>query len=438
MKKVALAISLCALFSCTEGDLNVTTDMDGFEERLVLAAKNSTDTKSYVIFIGDTDEDDDVIFGDESNEQEGVTTSDDIVIAVYNDDADYVYLLNQTDDEIARVFYNETSEEIQLSSSLSVEAKDGEGNPYDFLKLDSSMGYVALYDSKYLIQIDPSEADEDDFITNQLDLRDFSSDGASSPNAVGLVRANGFTYVLLQSCITGYSCVVLVDENSDDEPVLISHNDDQDEFDPSEDDASDVDLSDYYIDLALEDAEDIQVTSNLVFVTAPEGIARIGDVSGEFDESDYDDGEENYLVTLLVDDDYDNSDDDDGVDYLEGDIDKLVLISSSEFYFSTEISSEDYYVYHYSKSDDNDDDYDDEDYTIEFVSLDDSDNTYYVTSLGYDSFFDHVYIGVGSTSSSDDVGLMTVDMYGDEGDNAVDEDLFIDTTYKPTQIEALN
>ena len=435
MKKLALAISLFTLCSCMEGDLNVTTDMDGFEERLVLAATNSSGSKSYVIFIGDTDEDEDVVFGDESNEGEEAITSDDIVISVYDEDADYVYYLNQDDDEIARVYYSESAEEIWLSNSMSVEAKDGEGNPYDFLKLSSTMSYVALYDSKYLIQVDTSQADESDFITNQLDLSDFTYSSSHS-KAVDLVEANNLTYVLLEKCSNEYSCVVLVDENDDDEPVFVSHNEDQEEYDPSEDSVSSITLSDYYINLGVTGATQMHVEDDLVFVASPDGIVRIGDVSGEFYADDYDDGEENYMVTMLVDADYAN--DDDGVGYLEGEIDNLVLISDDEFYFSTLVDTEDYNVYHYTKSDDNDDDYDDEDYTIEAVTLDDDGNTYEVCSLGYDSFFDHVYIGIGASTGSDEYGLMTIDLYGDEGENAVDEDLFIDTTYKPTQIEALN
>lgn len=419
-----------------EGDLNVTTDMDGFEERLVLAATNSSGSKSYVMFIGDTDEDEDVVFGDESNEQEDVITSDDIVISVYDEDADYVYYLNQTDSEIARVFYNESSEELQLSSSFSVEAKDGEGNPYDFLKLSSSMGYVALYDSKYLVQIDPSESDEDDFISNQLDLTDFSYSSSKS-KAVDLIEANGLTYVLLEKCVNEYSCVVLVDENDDGEPVFVAHNDDPDEYDPSEDSVSSITRSDYYINLGVTGATQMHEEDDLVFVTSPEGIVRIGGVSGEFsDDSDgYVEDEENYFVTLLVDDDYANTDSDDGVDYLDGDIDKLVLISDDEFYFSTEVDSEDYNVYHYTKNADNDDEYDDEDYTIELVSLGDAGDTFEVTGLGYDSFYYHVYIGVGTSTGSDEDGLLVIDRFGDEGENQVDDSLFIDTTYQPTQIE---
>lgn len=413
LKKLLVLGASLSLLGCFDD----STDSSGFADIDVSLAL-ATQTSDYVtsdVVLANFDNNGEVVEGDLAT-----TNPADISIALDGED---VYRIGRYSyDNITKYSWDANLEALSYQWQYSVQASDESGNPQDFVVYDSDTGYVSLYNSQYLLQVDPSAADGDDFILNEIDLSQFAYSG-SYPYMTDMVLLDGKLFVLLERLngwsVTDDSWVVVLDAETGS---IIKPNDSASVFDPSTDTLT----SDFYINLGTSNAGNFSVYNGTIYVAGRGDIYDSTGLNAKADDSAIvaftpNDSSIEIVVTTLIDEFYD-----DGTVTLEGNISSVDVNNDGDIYFTTYVSWGDNNVYFSDSLGEN----------IAQIDLGDA-SSYNVSDIANGGSY--VFISVHSQYDSTDVaGVKVFDPMSLEVSDRlyqVDSDKFIETTYNPTKIE---
>ncbi|TCS38158.1 hypothetical protein [Reinekea marinisedimentorum] len=411
MKRLLLVGLTLSLLGCF--DDSSSTSGDAYIDASLAIATQTSDYETSDIALANYDDNNQVIEGDLAT-----TNPADIGITIYNGD---VYRIGRYGyDNLTKFSWDADLEELVYQWQYSVQADDGTGNPQDYIVYNSNVGYISLYDSAYLLKVNPSETNADDFILSEINLSQFAYSG-TYPNMTDMVIVGDKLYVLLERLdgwnVVDESWVVVLDAETGN---IVKPNDSSSIFDPSMDTLT----SDYYINLGTSNAGNFSVYNDTVYVVGRGDY--YNSAGAKADDSAIvsfvpNDSGDDIVVTTLIDESYD-----DGSITIEGNIYSVNVNNDGDIYFSTYVSWGSNNVYFADSLGGN----------VAQIDLGDS-SSYNVSDIANGGSY--VYISVHAQfDGTEEPGIKVFDpttsavsdrLYG------VEDDLFIQTTYNPTQIE---
>jgi len=410
--KRILLIGLTLTLSGCFNDSSSSSSGSAYIDASLAIATQTSDYETSDIALANYDNNGEVIEGDLAT-----TNPADIGIALYDGD---VYRLGRYSyDNITKFSWDDDQGQLVSQWQYSVQGSDGYGNPQDYVVYDSDTGYVSLYDSQYLLQVNPSATIADDFIIAEIDLSSFAYSG-SYPYMTDMVIVDDKLYVLLERLdgwsVVDDSWVVVLDAETGN---IIKPNDSSSVYDASTDE-----LSDYYINLGTSNAGNFSVYNDTVYVV---GRGDYYDSTGEkADDSAIvsfvpnDTGDE-ITVTTVIDEFYD-----DGSITIDGNFYSVNVSSNGDIYFSTYVTWGSNNVYFADNLGEN----------VAQISLGDA-TSYNVSDIAFGGSY--AYISVHAQSDgTEEPGIKVFDPTSSAVSDRlyeVEDDLFIQTSYNPTQIE---
>lgn len=410
MNRIALLGLSFALVGCLQ-DSDNTSGSAEVDASLALATQSADYLTSDVALVNYDGN------GEVIEEDLATTNPSDIAIAVHGDD---VYRIGRyTFDNLTKYSWDADLGALSYQWQYSVAASDNTGNPQDFVIYSDNVGYVSLYNSQYLLQVDPN-VDGGDFITREIDLSQFGNE-SDVPFMTDLTIVDDKLYVLLERLGTWWSVnddswVVVLDAATGD---IIEPDNSLSIFDPETDTLTD----DFYINLGTSNASNFSVYDGTVYVAGRGDVYGGGDLAEDSRIVSFtpNDTGTDLTVTEVIDMSYN-----DGVLDLEGNIVSVDVSDSGDIYFSTYVSWGDNNVYVADSLGEN----------IALISLGDSDS-YNVADIAHGGSY--VYIAVHDQYDGiEGPGLKVFDPASAAVSDRlydVEDELFVDTLYNPTQIE---
>jgi hypothetical protein len=190
VKKILIISALLALSACdplSEG----STSVEGFEANLMVAAVVPGYGTSDVIFIGDTEDESDVVI----EKQVHTTNPADIAIAVNGDN---FYRLGRYEyDTLTSVKLNSETSVVSLGLEYSVLGDDSSANPAGMVFVSEDRAYISRTDSPMLWLVNPLAEVEDDFLIDEIDLSTFSAGADTKPHMADMEIVGNKLFVVL-------------------------------------------------------------------------------------------------------------------------------------------------------------------------------------------------------------------------------------------------
>jgi hypothetical protein len=208
VKKTLIISALLALSACdplNEGSASV----EGFQANLMVAATSPDYSTSDVIFIGDTEDESDVVI----EQQIHTTNPADIAIAV---DGDNFYRLGRYEyDTFTSVKLNSETSVVSLGLEYSVLGDDSSANPASMAFVSENRAYISRPGSPLLWLVNPLAEVESDFFIDDINLASFSAGTDTKPHMADMEIVGNKLFVVLTR-LDGYStndnsAVVVID-----------------------------------------------------------------------------------------------------------------------------------------------------------------------------------------------------------------------------------
>jgi hypothetical protein len=198
MRNYLTCLTVAVLAACTPGPESVS--IDGFQAKLFVAAASPDYQTSDVVFVGDTEDESDVVI------EQRVHTTDpgDIAIAQYQDN--FYRLGRYGFDNITQIKLDAETSVVSLGWQFSILGDDSSANPLDMVFISEDRAYLSRQDSGSLWLVDPTATNEADFFISEIDLSGFSAGATSVPHMSDMILVGNKLFVVLTR-LTGFSAL---------------------------------------------------------------------------------------------------------------------------------------------------------------------------------------------------------------------------------------